>query len=42
MEAQGEGLVLWEMKKTAARDTWAEIESTLRRILEIVVVRAAP
>lgn len=41
-EAQAEGLLLWEMKKTAARDTWVEIEPTLRRILEIVVVRSAP
>ena len=40
--SQAEGLLLWEMKKTAARDTWGEIEPTLRRILEIVVVRAAP
>ncbi|MEO6660702.1 MAG: ParA family protein, partial [Burkholderiaceae bacterium] len=41
-EAQAEGLLLWEMKKTAARDAWVEIEPTLRRILEIVAARAAP
>jgi chromosome partitioning protein len=35
-EAQAEGLLLWEMKKTAARDAWAEIEPTVKRISEIV------
>ena len=35
-EAQAEGLLLWEMKKTAARDAWAEIEPTLKRISENV------
>jgi chromosome partitioning protein len=35
-EAQAEGAVLWEMKKTAARDAWHEIEPSLRRIAEIV------
>ena len=35
-EAQAEGLLLWEMKKTAARDAWAEIEPSLKRITEIV------
>ena len=29
-EAQAEGQVLWEMKKTAARDAWHEIEPTMR------------
>ena len=36
-EAQADGLLLWEMKKTAARDAWTEIEPSLRRILNIVV-----
>lgn len=31
-EAQAEGLVLWEMKKTAARDTWREIEPTFEQL----------
>ena len=35
-EAQAEGAVLWEMKKTAARDAWREIEPSLNRIVEIV------
>lgn len=35
-EAQADGLLLWEMKKTAARDAWAEIEPSLRHITEIV------
>jgi chromosome partitioning protein len=35
-EAQAEGAVLWEMKKTAARDAWREIEPSLRRIASIV------
>jgi chromosome partitioning protein len=35
-EAQASGEVLWEMKKTAARDAWTEIEPTLKRISEIV------
>ncbi len=36
-EAQAEGLLLWEMKKTAARDAWVEIEPSLRRILAVVL-----
>ena len=36
-EAQADGLLLWEMKKTAARDAWGEIEPSLRRILAIVL-----
>ena len=36
-EAQADGLLLWEMKKTAAREAWAEIEPSLRRILGIVL-----
>ena len=35
-EAQAEGAVLWEMKKTAARDAWREIEPSLARIADIV------
>ena len=35
-EAQAEGAVLWEMKKTAARDAWREIEPSLARITDIV------
>ncbi|MGV8823187.1 ParA family protein [Methylibium petroleiphilum] len=35
-EAQADGAVLWEMKKTAARDAWREIEPSLTRIDEIV------
>jgi chromosome partitioning protein len=36
IEAQASGDLLWEMKKTAARDAWAEIEPTMRRLAEIV------
>ncbi len=36
-EAQAEGQPLWEMKKTAARDAWVEIEPSLKRIEEIVM-----
>jgi chromosome partitioning protein len=35
-EAQADGAVLWEMKKTAARDAWREIEPSLTRIAAIV------
>jgi chromosome partitioning protein len=35
-EAQASGEVLWEMKKTAARDTWKEIEPTIRHLASIV------
>jgi hypothetical protein len=35
-EAQAEGRVLWEMKKTAARDAWREIEPGIARIATIV------
>jgi chromosome partitioning protein len=38
-EAQAEGLLLWEMKKTAAREAWAEIEPSLQRIAAIVLAR---
>ena len=40
-EAQAEGAVLWEMKKTAARDAWREIEPSLRRIADIVTAPAS-
>ena len=36
-EAQAEGAVLWEMKKTAARDAWREIEPSLVRIADTVI-----
>jgi chromosome partitioning protein len=39
-EAQAEGAVLWEMKKTAARDAWREIEPSLTRIADIVAAPA--
>ena len=39
-EAQAEGLVLWDMKKTAARDAWREIEPSLKRIADIVTASA--
>jgi chromosome partitioning protein len=35
-EAQANAEVVWEMKKTAARDAWREIESSLRAIAAIV------
>jgi chromosome partitioning protein len=35
-EAQAHAEVLWEMKKTAARDAWREIEPSLRAIAAIV------
>ena len=35
-EAKAAWQVLWEMKKTAARDTWHEIEPSLARIAAIV------
>ena len=41
-EAQAEGLVLWEMKKTAARDAWREIEPGLRFIANTVDPAAGP
>ena len=36
-EAQADGEVLWEMKKTAARDAWREIEPSIAKICEIVL-----
>jgi chromosome partitioning protein len=35
-EAQAAGALLWEVKKTAARDAWREIEPSLVRIVDIV------
>lgn len=35
-EAPAAGEVLWEMKKTAARAAWREIEPSLNRIADIV------
>ena len=35
-EAQAHGEVLWEMKKTAARDAWKEIETSIATIARIV------
>jgi chromosome partitioning protein len=35
-EAQADGLVLWEMKKTAAREAWQAIEPGLRAIANMV------
>jgi chromosome partitioning protein len=35
-EAQAHGQVLWEMKKTAAREAAKEIEPTLRQLARIV------
>jgi chromosome partitioning protein len=36
-EAQAAGEVLWEMKKTAARDAWRDIEPGLKAIADVVV-----
>ena len=36
-EAQANGEVLWEMKKTAARDAWREIEPAIARIAAVVL-----
>jgi chromosome partitioning protein len=35
-ESQGSGEVLWEMKKTAARDAWKEIEPSIAKIAGLV------
>ena len=40
-EAQANGALLWEMKKTAARDAWAEIEPTIRHIANVVMSEGA-
>ncbi len=36
-EAQAAGEVLWEMKKTAAREAWREIEPSLSHIADLVL-----
>jgi chromosome partitioning protein len=36
-EAQGDGQLLWEMKKTAAREAWLEIEPVLRHLAGVVL-----
>ena len=41
-EAQAHAEVLWEMKKTAARDAWREIEPSLRAIAAIVAGTGNP
>ena len=38
-EAQASGAVLWEMKKTAARDAWKEIEPGIARIAAVLTAR---
>lgn len=38
-EAQASGAVLWEMKKTAAREAWKEIEPGIARIAAILTAR---
>jgi chromosome partitioning protein len=40
-EAQAEGLVLWEMKKTAAREAWAQIEPTFQHLAKVVTAPEA-
>ena len=35
-EAQAAGLLLWEIKKTAARDAWVEIEPTMKHLAGVV------
>jgi len=40
-EAQASGEVLWEMKKTAARDAWKEIEPSIRHIAQLVSTAGA-
>ena len=40
-EAQASGEILWEMKKTAARDAWREIEPTLRHLAAVVTATGA-
>ena len=41
-EAQAEGVVLWEMKKSAAREAWQEIKPSIDHIADIVVNPPAP
>ena len=38
-EAQADGVVLWEMKKTAAREAWKDSERSIARIADIVTAR---
>ncbi len=38
-QAQASGEVLWEMKKTAARDAWKEIEPGIARIAAVVTAQ---
>lgn len=40
-EAQAHGEVLWEMKKSAAREAWRDVEPTLRRLSTIVTAGLA-
>jgi chromosome partitioning protein len=40
-EAQGDGQLLWEMKKTAAREAWLEIEPVLRHLAGVVIKGSA-
>jgi len=40
-EAQAQGEVLWEMRKTAARDAWKEIEPSIARIAAIATASEA-
>jgi chromosome partitioning protein len=40
-EAQASGEVLWEMKKSAARDAWKEIEPSIRRIADVITTAEA-
>ncbi len=39
-EAQSDGQVLWEMKKSAAHDTWREIEAGLVHIAQVACGKA--
>jgi chromosome partitioning protein len=41
-EAQANGEVLWEMKKTAARDAAREIEPTLRKLSALLTTPSSP
>jgi len=40
-EAQAAGALLWEVKKTAARDAWKEVEPSVARIVDIVAGKAS-
>ena len=40
-EAQASGEVLWEMKKTAARDAWKEIEPSIAHVASLVTSTGA-